>query len=391
MMENVAAESATASALYIEQLKKCIQCGDCSGVCPVGSQMDFPPSRIIAAIRSNSYERVTAVDTVWMCIACSACSSACPQLIPVTADVMTRAKEGLMLSGAVPPELQAALEKTQRYGNPLGESPRKRADWIKGIESKVPVLGLEKTSTDVVWFVGDYAAYHPRVQAASRAFASLLNLLGVDFAILGNDETSDGDSQRLAGERGLFEMLGEKNGKTLRKYQFNQIITTDPHAYNAFKNQYPALGVSYPVQHYTEFLAQRLGQLQPLLTHPLKARVTFHDPCYLGRVNKIYDAPRTLLEAIPELNLVEMPHFKGNSLCCGGGGGGMWLDGFQWEKSHSRLSEWRVREALSVRADILAVACPYETPRFDDAVKSLGKVEELSVKDISELLLDAIG
>jgi Fe-S oxidoreductase len=146
----------------------------------------------------------------------------------------------------------------------------------------------------------------------------------------------------------------------------------------------------YPVQHYTEFLAERLDAIQPLLKRPVKARVTYHDPCYLGRVNKVFDAPRALLNAIPGLTLVEMPHFRSNSLCCGGGGGGMWMDGFQWEKSHTRLSEWRVKEACAVKASILAVACPYESPRFEDAVKTLGKVEQLSVKEISELLMDSM-
>lgn len=389
-MMDTAAVVAPANGHYVEQLKKCIQCGDCSGVCPVGYLMEFPPSRIIAAIRSDIYQHVTATDTVWMCIACSACTAVCPAQIPVTVDVMTHAKEAFILAGAVPEELQAALENTQRYGNPLGESPRKRADWARDLPGKVAVMGRDKTSADVLWFVGDYASYHPRVQAASRALANLLSLMGVDFAILGNDETSDGDSQRLAGERGLFEMLAEKNGKALRRYRFNRIITTDPHAYNALKNEYPALGVAYPVQHFTEFLAERLHQLKPLLKRPLKARVTYHDPCYLGRVNQVYDAPRALLSAIPGLTLVEMPHFKRNSLCCGGGGGGMWMDGFQWKKSHTRLSELRVKEASVVDADVLAVACPYETPRFEDAVKTLDKVEELSVKDISELLWDAV-
>ncbi len=389
MMDTVAV-TAPVNGHYREELKKCIQCGDCSGVCPVGYLMDFPPSRIISAIRAEVYPQVTSTDTVWMCVACSACTAVCPAQIPVTMEVMTHAKEHLILSGSVPEELQAALENSQRYGNPLGESPRKRADWIKGLEDKVKVLGRDKTSTDVLWFVGDYAAYHPRVQAASRALANLLSLMGVDFAILGNDETSDGDSQRLAGERGLFEMLAEKNGKALRKYHFNRIITTDPHAFNAFKNEYPARGIEFPVQHYTEFLVEHLARLKPLLRYPVRAKVTFHDPCYLGRVNGIYDAPRTLLSAIPELSLVEMPHSKKNSLCCGGGGGGMWMDGFQWKKSHTRLSELRVKEAISVGAEILAVACPYESPRFEDAVKTLDKVEALSVKEISELLMDAV-
>lgn len=375
--------------IYEEDLKRCIQCGDCSGVCPVGHLMDFPPSKIIAAIRAGIYDRVTATNTVWMCIACSACTSVCPAQIPVTKNVMTRAKENLVVAGQMPSELQSALENSQRYGNPLGESPRKRTDWMKGMENKVPILGKGKNEVDVLWFVGDYASYHPRVQAATRSFAKLLSLLGVSFGILGNDESGDGDSERLAGEHGLFEMLAEKNAKIFKKYRFNQIITTDPHAYNALKNEYPALGITYPVQHYTEFLVDQLERLQPLLRHPIHEKVTYHDACYLGRVNKIYDAPRTLLAEIPGLTLVEMSHSRSNSLCCGGGGGGMWMDGFQWEKAGTRLSEWRVKEACAVKANILAVACPYETPRFEDAVKTLGKQEELSVKEISELLMDS--
>lgn len=185
-------------------------------------------------------------------------------------------------------------------------------------------------------------------------------------------------------------MLAEKNGRALKKYRFKEIMTTDPHTYNALKNEYPALGINYPVRHYTEFLAERLETIRPRLNRSLKARVTYHDPCYLGRVNGIYEQPRQLLQAIPGITLVEMPHNRKTSLCCGGGGGGMWLDGFQWEKAHVRLSEWRVREALSVGAEILAVACPYEASRFEDATKTVKNAEGLLVRDISELLSDAI-
>jgi Fe-S oxidoreductase len=252
-------------------------------------------------------------------------------------------------------------------------------------------MAKAKRPVDVLWFVGDYPSYHSRVQLTAKALVKILRALGIDFGILGPEENSDGDSQRLAGERGLFEALAEKNGKVFKKYQFKEIITTDPHAYNALKNEYPALGISYPVRHYTEFLAERLDQLKPLLKREVKAKVTYHDPCYLGRANKIYDAPRALIQAIPGAELVEMAHNHSLSLCCGGGGGGMWLDGFTWEKAHTRLSEWRVREAVASGAAVLAVACPYETPRFEDAVKTIKEAAQLKVKDIVELLAEAMG
>ncbi|MCX6036980.1 MAG: (Fe-S)-binding protein [Chloroflexi bacterium] len=374
-----------------ERLRLCLQCGDCSGICPFGYLMIHPPSRMIAHLRADRFEKVLDTDTVWMCVSCYACTAVCPAQIPLTPGLMARTKEELILAGNVPAELQSALENSQRYGNPLGESPRKRADWATGIVPEVKILGKVKKKVEVLWFVGDYPSYHPRVQLITKALTKVLNALGVDFGILGSEESSDGDSQRLAGERGLFEMLAEKNGMAFSKYEFKEIITTDPHAYNAIKNEYPGLDISYPIRHYTEFLADRLEQLKPLLKHEVKAKVAYHDPCYLGRANGIYDQPRALLQAIPGLELVEMSHNHMNSLCCGGGGGGMWLDGFQWEKAHVRLSEWRVSEALAVGAEILAVACPYESPRFEDAAKTVQGAGQLKVRDIAELLVEAMG
>ncbi len=374
-----------------ERFRTCLQCGSCSGVCPFGYLMEYPPGRMIAGLRAEEFELVMKTDTVWMCVSCYACSQICPSKIPITAGLMTRTKEELLLAGNVPSELQAALENSQRYGNPLGESPRKRADWAMGIQPQVSILGRDRHPVEVLWFVGDYPSYHPRVQLVAKSLAKILNTLGINFGILGPEENSDGDTQRLAGERGLFEMLAEKNGRVFSKYQFERIITSDPHAYNALKNEYPALGISYPVQHYTEFLTEHMDQLKPLLQHEVASTVTYHDPCYLGRVNGVFDAPRMLLEAIPGVRLVEMAHNHASSLCCGGGGGGMWLDGFQWEKAHARLSEWRVREAVDAGANILAVACPYEPPRFEDAVKSTLPAGQLVVKDIAELIAEALG
>lgn len=374
-----------------ERIRACLQCGYCSGVCPFGYMMDYPPSRMIAYLRANLFDRVLKSDSVWMCVSCYACTEACPAKIPVTPGLMTRAKEEVLLAGNVPAELQSALQFSQRHGNPLGESPRKRADWAKDLTPEIPIMRKAKRPVDVLWFVGDYPSYHSRVQSTTKAMAKIFHSLGIDVGILGPEESSDGDSQRLAGERGLFELLAEKNGKALSQYQFNEIVTTDPHAYNALKNEYPALGITYPVRHYTEFLVERLDDLKPLLNGNGKVKVTYHDPCYLGRANGVYDAPRALLEAIPGVELVEMVHHHRTSLCCGGGGGGMWLDGFQWEKAHTRMSEWRIREAVKTGADILAVACPYETPRFEDAAKMVPGAEKLKVRDIVELLVRALG
>jgi Fe-S oxidoreductase len=280
-------------------------------------------------------------------------------------------------------------------------------------------MAKAKRPVDILWFVGDYGSYHPRAKFTTQAFTKILKALDVDFGILGPEEVSDGDSLRLAGEIGLFEMLAERNAKALQKYEFNEIITTDPHAYNALRNEYPRLDIAYPVRHYTQFLCEHLEKIQELATTAIESTVVFHDPCYLGRVNGIYDEPRQLLQAIPGVELVEMSHNREFSLCCGGGGGGMWLDGFRWEKSQARLSEWRVKEAISAVGEqefvsvpgakpqrrpgkkssepdtsgerILAIACPYEAPRFEDATKTVPGAEGLIVKDIAELLAEAMG
>jgi Fe-S oxidoreductase len=386
-----------------ERIRLCLQCGACSGACPFGYVMDFPPHGMIAALRAGMFDDLVGTDTSWMCVSCYACTQVCPTKIPVTAGLTTKVKEEMLLAGNVPTELQDALENAQRYNNPLGESPRKRAEWASAIVPEVTIMAKAKRPVNVLWFVGDYASYHTRVMQSTQALAKILNALEVDFGILGPEEVSDGDSLRLAGETGLFEMMAEKNAQVLQKYQFDEIITTDPHAYNAIKNEYPNLEISYPVRHYTQFLTDHLDRLESLMKHSIDAKIVFHDPCYLGRVNGVYEEPRQLLQAIPGVELMEMAHSRENSLCCGGGGGGMWLDGFQWEKAQARISEWRIREAISAfgveevkdakkpTAHILAVACPYEAPRFEDATKTVPGAEGVLVMDIAELLAKAMG
>lgn len=381
-----------ASAPHGERLRLCIQCGMCSGICPYGFAMDYPPRSLIATLRADTSSPALENETIWFCVSCFACTSICPTRIPLTMGLMTNLKAEMLLKGKVPAELQEALINTRRYGNTLGESPRKRAGWARDLKTPVPILAESSGSVEVLWFVGDYASYHPRVHLVSRAMAKIFEVLKVSFGILGPEENSDGDMQCLAGERGLFELLAHRNSKAFSKYAFKTIVTTDPHAYNTIKNEYPSLGFTFPIKHYTQFLAERLDQIKPLLRYEQKYRVVYHDPCYLGRVNdnNIYEEPRQLIRAIPGVEFLEMPHNRSNTICCGGGGGGNWLDGFIWQRTQTRLSEWRVKEALSTGAQVLAVACPYETPRFEDAIKSTGNERKLVVKDIAELLADAM-
>ncbi len=304
---------------------------------------------------------------------------------------MPAIREAVVMRGTdVPEELQDVFESAARYGNPLGQSPRRRAAWTRRTTSPVNLLPKTQEPVDVLWFVGCYPSYHTRAQGVTRAMAGVFNALGVSFGVLGDEEVCSGDSFRLAGEEGLFESLAERNMRALGKYQFREVVVTDPHAYNALKNEYPRFGFRHPVRHYTQFLAERLAALKPLLSRPLDRTVTFHDPCYLGRKNGVYDEPRQLLEAVPGLKLVEMPRNRENSLCCGGGAGGMWLDTFASQYLPSRLSEKRVLEASNAGAEILAVACPLDLLRFEDAVKVEGLENRLVVKDILELVAEAM-
>jgi Fe-S oxidoreductase len=208
---------------------------------------------------------------------------------------------------------------------------------------------------------------------------------------LGEEELCSGGIFRSAGETGLFESLAERNIHTFGKYRFDQVLVSDPHAYNTLRNDYPAFGFRRPVLHYTQFLVERLGALKPLLRRPLGKTVTFHDPCYLGRKNGVYEEPRQLLGAIPDVTLVEMPRNRQDSLCCGGGAGGMWLDTYVASYLPTRLSDRRVLEAARAGAGVLAVSCPYDLLRFEDAVKVQGLQGRLEVRDIMELVAEAMG
>jgi Fe-S oxidoreductase len=345
---------------------------------------DYGPRKLHRKVQTGT-ELLTDAD-LWLCTACGNCLRVCPKQVDMLA-IMPAVREAALSGSTVPAELQDVFEKTFRQGNALGQSPRRRAQWADNAGAPVRVLARDPGPVDVLFLVEDYWSFHPRGQDAARAFARVATALGIDWAILGAEEKTLGDSQRLAGEKGLFEALVEDAATTLAKYDFQRIVTPDPHAFNALVKEYPARGHSYDALHYTQLLAPLVGQIR--WTRELDLKVTFHDPCYLGRQNGEYEAPRTLIEAIPGVQLVEMDRCRQNGYCCGGGGGGMWLDSFTGDHTTERLSERRVREAAQTGADVLAVCCPYEVSRFTDAAKSTGH-EDLRVYDIIELIDEAM-
>jgi len=241
---------------------------------------------------------------------------------------------------------------------------------------------------EVLYFVGCYLSYDPRMKKVAAATADILNKAGVEFGILGDKENCCGESIRKTGSEEVFKSLARENIKTFVENGVKKILVSSPHCYHTFKNEYPEFMVNFEVVHASQYVLELINAGRLQLTGEYGKKVTYHDPCYLGRANDIYDEPRQLLQSIPGVELVEMSHHRANGLCCGGGGGGMWLDGFRWEKAKARISEWRVREAVSAlgapesgengqKARILAVACPYEPPRFEDATKTVPGAESM--------------
>jgi Fe-S oxidoreductase len=367
-----------------ESLEWCYGCGKCVAACPVDMVGDYGPRKIHRKVQTGT-DLLTDPD-LWLCTACGNCLRVCPKQVDMIA-IMPAVREAALTGAQVPAELQDVFEKTFRYGNALGQNQRRRAQWSDSAGVPVRVLAKDPAPVDVLFYVEDYWSFHPRGQDAARAFARVAAALGIDWAILGPEEKTLGDSQRLAGEKGLFDALVEDVTATLARYQFTRIVTPDPHAFNALVKEYRPRGHSFEALHYTQLLAPLVGQIR--WARELNLRVTFHDPCYLGRQNGEYDAPRKLIEAIPGVQLVEMGRCRQNAYCCGGGGGGMWLDGFTGDHTSERLSERRVREAAQTGAEVLVVCCPYEVSRFTDAAKSTGH-EDLRVCDIVELIDEAM-
>ena len=358
----------------------CIQCGKCTGGCPMAMKTRLNPRVLIyrLLVAGNGFD-IEGREELWDCTTCATCYSRCPkQVNPMEAVIALRG--AFVEKGRVHPNVKTALESTFRHGNPLTMPREDRAAWASGMDLKIMEAGAEW-----LYFVGCTPSYDPRVQQVAAALVLLMQKAGIDFGILGTDESCCGSEVRRLGEAGLFEMIVEENQELFKSFEIGKMFTTSPHCFNAFKNDYPKNGQQ--VSHYTQVLAGPVVSGDIEFTKTFDKTVTYHDPCYLGKHNGIFDEPRAILAGIPGLKLVEMDRSREKSLCCEGGGGRMFLEG---TNPGTRLAQSRVQEALDTGAEILATACPFCLLTLDEAVKHLNAQDKIRVLDIAEIAAQAL-
>ncbi len=369
----------------------CTECGRCSAVCPAtASGSALAPRQLILDLRDDVLGRTERVDgkvvsndVLWACTTCMACVEACPVGIEHVPTIV-QGRRKLVDAGEMEPMLQDTLQNFASQGNSYGKSSRMRARWTKGLDFKIP--DARKEPVKYLWFVGDFASFDERSQEASRRIARILHGAGVSFGMLYEAERNAGNDVRRIGEEGLFELLVEQNMAAFAGAEFEAIFTTDPHSHNTLKNEYSDFGEMKPVYHYTELLTELVENGTIALPEPVGVKVTYHDPCYLARYNRITDAPRRLLAAAGA-QLVEMPRNGTSTFCCGAGGGRIWMDD---SKLVERPSEQRVKEAaLLGELDYFVVTCPKDLAMYTDAAATVGVGFE--VLEISALVERAMG
>ena len=361
-------------------LLACIQCGKCTGGCPMAMKTKLNPRSLIyrLLIAGNGFD-LEGREELWDCTTCSTCSSRCPKLVnPMEAVIALRS--AIVEKGRIHPNVKTALESTFRHGNPLTMPREDRGLWADGLGIKPMADGAE-----YLFYVGCTPSYDPRVQSVSRALVQLFKQGNLDFGILGMDESCCGSEIRRLGEAGLFEMIVEETSEMYKELDIHKMFTASPHCFNAFKNDYPKNGLQ--VQHYTQVLAGLVEKGDVKFSSSVEKTITYHDPCYLGKHNQVFDEPRQILKSIPGVTLVEMDRSREKSLCCEGGGGRMWLEG---TNPGTRLAQMRIKEALDTGAEILATACPFCLLTLEEAVKHLNAEDKLRVLDVAEIAVQAL-
>jgi succinate dehydrogenase/fumarate reductase iron-sulfur protein len=374
-------------------LTLCVKCSLCYSACPAAIDERFlGPStlatnyRFIIDSRDDGLgERLKAMsDNVWLCTSCHSCTLCCPKLVDSSTSVVNGRSLMVETAGLIPTTVKDVLTSASRYHNPMRTLPSKRTEWAKELKIKeLQTVG----KADILYFVCCSPAYDPRNQEIAKSMASIFKKIGVDFAVLGNEEWCCGDHILRLGEKGLFEMLAEHNLSMFEKFGVNKIVTLSPHCYNTFKNDKLYTDAKLNVQHYTQFVAEALKGGKLKLSKAIKKKVTYHDPCFLGKRNGIYDAPRQILESIKGLELIEMKRIKENSFCCGGGAGRIWTEDSTPEK---RPCVDRAKEALELEVEVIATACPFCLTALEDAVKVLDAEDKIVVRDIAELVRETL-
>lgn len=363
-----------------EPLRLCYQCGICTGTCPWNLVRSFIVRRIIHEAQLGATD--FGNEQVWLCATCRACVQRCPRGVEII-DVMRAVRRAVVSLGIgiVPDALRISAKNIAGAGNPLGENPEKRGDWAKE-------LGVKKFTqgTEILYFPCCIPAYDPDAKRISRATATVLSKLGIDFGILGSEEKCCGEAIRKAGYEDTFQSLAQSNITAFSSNDVKTVVVSSPHCFHTFRNEYPELGGEFKVIHITQYLASLIDQGKLEFSKEIKKRVIYTDPCYLGRHNGIYDEPRKVLQSIPGLELIEFADSREDAICCGGGGGRIWME----TKKEERFSDIRVEQALEKGANIIAVACPYCFLNYRDSVLTMDKAEVIEVKDISELVAKAM-
>ena len=364
-----------------DAFKLCYQCGLCDAVCPWNRVRTFSMRRIVreAAFGMTDIES----DDIWRCTTCGICPQQCPRDVrQIDSGVALRriaTEYGVFPTTARP--VRGVAASLTAEGNPLNEKRDKRAAWAEGLPVKEFEEGME-----ILYFPGCYLSYDPRLKKVAAATAAVLNAAGVDFGILGTRENCCGESIRKTGDEALFKRLARENIKNFVDGGVRKILVSSPHCYHTFKNEYPEFMVKFEVVHIAQYLCELIETGRLALGKEYGRKVAYHDPCYLGRHNGVYDEPRSALKKVAGLQLLELPDARAQSLCCGGGGGRIWMETLKGE----RFSDIRIQQAVGAGAEVLATACPYCITHFEESRLTLEDSGSLLVKDITEIIAEAI-